>query len=56
MYAIRETHGSDWWSAVRGWTPASDEATTFETREEAEETAEEECQARTVRVVDVGAA
>jgi hypothetical protein len=41
MYAIRERCGAEWWSA-RGWTPASDEALTFDSRAEAREYAESE--------------
>jgi hypothetical protein len=52
MYAICEVHSGDWWSDSKGWTHAGDEATLFDTRREAEEQARENCQARTIVVVE----
>ena len=66
MYAIRETrnlsgagllrsadqHGGEWWRGDR-WTPASDEAKTFDTEDEARQHAEEECSSRDWVVVEV---
>lgn len=50
VYVIREVHGSDYFSEVYGWVPASDRATEYETREEAEATMAANCQARTAKV------
>src|SRR5205814_1674796 len=54
MWAIRERHGSEWWTGA-GWTPASNEAATFGLMYDAEVEAEEYCQARTWVVVELDA-
>lgn len=50
VYVIREVYGTDYYSESRGFVPASDMATEFETREEAEKAIEENCQARDVKI------
>jgi hypothetical protein len=50
VYVIREVHGTDYYSETYGWVPASDRATEYETREDAEAVVARECQARTVKV------
>ena len=50
-YVIRETNGSDYLT-FRGWAPASDQATEYETREEAEQAVEDECADRDVTIFE----
>lgn len=47
----RDQHGGEWWRGDR-WTPASDEAMTFETAEEAESHAEQHI-SRAYAVVEI---
>ena len=50
VYVIREVYGPDYYSETRGFVPASDQATEYETRAEAEASAAANCQPRTVKI------
>lgn len=45
--------GSDWYNVNRGWTPASNEASTFETRDEADQVIARESLANAAIVVEI---
>lgn len=47
--------GSDWYNVNRGWTPARDEATVFDSRDEAEQVLAAESLANAAVVVDMDA-
>ncbi len=50
---ISMNSGSEWYSASKGWTPASDEATVYETREEAEAVIKAESLGRSAGVIEI---
>ena len=64
MFAIRSAleclgeirsmdNGTDWYNVDRGWTPASNEASTFETRDEADQVIARESLANAAIVVEI---
>jgi hypothetical protein len=46
-------NGTDWYNVDRGWTPASNEASTFETRDEADQVIARESLANAAIVVEI---